>query len=43
VGYYHSHTPALQADYERKVLIAAAKVFGVGMATGQAPARRVAR
>ncbi len=28
VGYYHSHTPALSADYQQKVLAAATTLFG---------------
>jgi Transglycosylase SLT domain len=33
VGYYHSHTPALNLQYQSKVLASAARLFGTGNRT----------
>lgn len=33
VGYYHSHTPALNLEYQSKVLASAARLFGTGTRT----------
>lgn len=39
VGYYHSHTPALNLEYQMKVLGSAYRLFG----NGSRPVRRLAR
>ena len=39
VGYYHSHTPALNSEYQTKVLSSAYLLFGKGHGTTERPAR----
>ena len=42
IGFYHSHTPALNRDYQTKVLVSAAHLFSGGSRTIPSPTRSFA-